>query len=76
VLKSVFGVNAVDRSTASRWASRIAESEEGQAELSDARRSGRPTRAVTVVLLQGSDQLIRNDRQITTRNPATELSVS
>jgi len=69
-------VSAVDTSTFSRWASRIAEFEEGQAEISDPRRSDRPTRAVIQVLLQGSDELTRNYNQITTMNPLTELSVS
>jgi hypothetical protein len=68
--------NAGDKSTVSRWASRIAGSEKGQAELSDAPRSGRPTTAVTPALLQRADELIRKDRRITTRKLATELSVS
>jgi hypothetical protein len=50
-LKNVYVVNAVDKSTISRWASRIAESEKGHTELSDARRSGWPTTAVTQELL-------------------------
>jgi hypothetical protein len=50
-LKNVYGDSAVDKSTVSRWDSRIAGSEKDQAELSDAPRSGRPT-AVTPALLQ------------------------
>jgi uncharacterized protein YlbG (UPF0298 family) len=45
-LKNAHVVNAVDISNEGRWASRIADSEKGQAEFSDARRSGRPTTAV------------------------------
>jgi hypothetical protein len=75
-LKNVCGDNAVDKSTVSCWASRIAGSEKGQAELSDVPRSGRPTTAVTPTLLQRADELIRNDRRITTKELATELSVS
>jgi hypothetical protein len=67
-LKNVYGDNAVDESTVSRWVSWIAGSEKGQAELSDAPRSGRQTTAVTPALLQRADELIRKDRRITTRN--------
>ena len=48
----------------------------GQAELVDARRSGRPTAAdATNAFLERADELIRNNRQITTRKTANELSV-
>jgi hypothetical protein len=60
-LKNVYGDNSVDKSTVSRWASRIAGSEKGQAELSDALLSGRPTSAVTLASLQHADELIRKD---------------
>lgn len=45
-IKIIYGVNAVDEGTASRWASQIACAETGQAELSVARRSG-PSTSVT-----------------------------
>ena len=48
----------------------------GQAELSDARSSDRPTTAVTQALLDHADELIRNDGRITTRQRATELSAT
>ena len=54
-LKNVYGDNAVDRSTVSRWAARFAGSDTGQAQLGDAPRSGRPTIAVNPSLLQRSD---------------------
>jgi hypothetical protein len=76
VVKNVYGDNAVDKSTVSHLASRIAGSEKGQAELSDAPHSGRPTTAVTPALLQHADELIRKDRWIITRKLANELSVS
>jgi hypothetical protein len=75
-LKKLYGDNAVDKSTVIRWASRIAGSEKGQAELSDASLSDRPTTAVTSPLLQRADELIRKDLRITNRKLATELSVS
>lgn len=46
-LKSLYGVNAVDKSTISLWASRIAGFEKGQVKLTDAHRSDWPTTAVT-----------------------------
>ena len=74
-LKNVYGVNDVVTSTVSR-ASRIAISAKGQAELVDARRSGRPTAAaITRAFLGRADILIRNNRNITTRKTANELSV-
>jgi transposase len=76
VVKKLYGDNAVDKSTVIRWVSRIAGSEKGQAELSDASRSDRPTTAVTPPLLQSADELIRKDLRITNRKLATELSVS
>jgi len=76
MLKNVLGVSAVNTYTVSRWASRVAETEEGQEELSDAPLSGLPTRTITLVLLQCSDELNGNGRQITTRNLAIEPSVS
>jgi hypothetical protein len=75
-LKNVYGDSAVDKSTISHWASRIAGFEKCQAELSDAPRSGRPTTAVTPTLLQRADELIQKDRRIRTRKLAAELSVS
>jgi transposase len=75
-LKNVYEDNAVDKNTVSRWASRIAGFEKGQAELSKTPRSGRPTTTVTPELLQLADKLIRKDRRITTRRLATELSES
>jgi hypothetical protein len=45
-------------------------------EPSDAPCSGRPTTAVTLALLQYADELLRNDRWITTRKLETELLVS
>jgi len=47
-----------------------------QAELVDARRSGWPTEADPIqAFLERADELIRNNRQITTRKTANELSV-
>ena len=47
-----------------------------QAELNDEHRSGRPTSATTRLLFQRADELIPNNRRITTRQLATVLSVS
>ena len=75
-LKNAHVVNAVDISNEGRWASRIADSEIGQAEFSDARRSGRPTTVVAQTLLHSRDELVQNDRRMTIINLATELSAS
>ena len=50
--------------------------EKFQAGLSEGRRSGRPTITVTQTLLRDADELIQDYRRITTRKPATKLSVS
>jgi hypothetical protein len=70
VVKNVYCVNAVDKSTES-----LAGSEKGHAELSDAGHSVQPTRAITQVLFQNADEHIRNKGWFTTRKPATETSV-
>jgi len=58
------------------WDSRTAGSEGGHAELSDTRRSGQPTTAAILALLQRADELVRNYRRITARKLAAELSAS
>jgi hypothetical protein len=73
-LKCMFRVSAVDKSTVSRWASRIASSGKVQTELSDTRRlAGQQHQSLA--LLQCAEKLIRNDRRFTTRKVAAELSV-
>jgi hypothetical protein len=46
------------KSTVDCWASQIAGSEKGQAELSDAHVSGQPKTAVTRALLRFADEVI------------------
>lgn len=57
-LKSVRGVNAVDKSTVGCWALRIASSEKGQVVLSNMCHSVQPTTVVIQALLQQADELI------------------
>jgi transposase len=46
-LTNVYGDMAVDKSTVSRWVKRLASPEQGQGNVSDLQRSGRPSTAVT-----------------------------
>jgi hypothetical protein len=66
-LTNVYGDMAVDISSVSRWAKRLASSDQGQGNVSDLSRSGRPSTAVTPATMQRADSHIRNDRRITTR---------
>jgi transposase len=66
-LTNVCGDMAVDKSTVRRWAKRLASSEQGQGNVTDVPRSGRPSTAVTPATMQRVDSHIRNDRRITTR---------
>jgi hypothetical protein len=70
-LTNIYGDMAVDKSTDSRWAKRLASSEQGQGNVSDLPRSGRPSTAVTLVTMQRADSNIRNDRRIITRELGT-----
>jgi hypothetical protein len=65
-LTNVCGDMAVDKSTVSRWANRLASSEQGQGNASDLPRSGRPSTAVMPATMQRLDRRIGNDRRITT----------
>jgi len=58
-LKYVYRVDAVCKSMVSNWVLQIAGSEKGQVELSEADCSGRPITAVTQVLVQHVEELIR-----------------
>jgi hypothetical protein len=58
---------AVDKSTVSRWARRLASSEQGRGNVSDLPHSSRPSTAVTPATMQRTDSHIPNDRRITTR---------
>jgi hypothetical protein len=57
---------AVDKSTVSRWAKRLASSEQGQGNVSDLTGSGRPSTAVTSATMQRARHM-RKDRRIKTR---------
>jgi transposase len=65
----------VDKSTVSRWAKRLASSEQGQGNVSDLSRSGHASTAVTPATMQRADSHIRTDRRITTRELASILGV-
>jgi hypothetical protein len=60
-LKYVYRVDAVCKSTVSHWVPQTAGSEKGQVGLSEADCSGRPTTAVTQVLVQHVEELIQYD---------------
>jgi len=71
-LKSVHGVDAVDKSTIGFWwALRTASSGKGQVALSNMCRSVQPTTVVTQALLQQADELIQNDLWFRMRKYAT-----
>jgi hypothetical protein len=65
----------VDKITVSRWAKRLASSEQGEGNVSDLPRSGRPSTAVKHATMQRADRHIRNDRRITTREIAAILGI-
>jgi hypothetical protein len=54
-LTNVNGDMEVDKSTVSRWAKRLASSEQGQDNVSDLLRSGLPSIAVTPATMQRAD---------------------
>jgi histone-lysine N-methyltransferase SETMAR len=66
---------AVDKSTVSCWAKRLASSEQGEVYVSDLLRSGRPSTAVTPATMQRPDRRIGNDWRITTRELAAILGI-
>jgi hypothetical protein len=72
-LTNVYGDMPGDKSNVRRWAKRLASSEQGQNNVSDLPRSGRPSTDVTPATLQRADSHIGNDRRITTRELATIL---
>jgi hypothetical protein len=72
-LTNVYGDMAMDNSTVSRWEKRLVSPEQGQVNVSDLLRSGRPLTAVTPATMQRADIYIRNDRRITTRELAEYL---
>jgi DNA-binding MarR family transcriptional regulator len=74
-LRKIYGDMAVDKSTVSRWAKRLASSEQGRGTLSDLPRSGRPSTAVMPATVQPADSLIQDDRRITTRELAAVLGI-
>jgi transposase len=74
-LTNVYGDIAVDKSTISHWAKQLASSEQGQGNVSDLPRLGRPSTAVMPATMQRADSHIENDWRITTRELATILSI-
>lgn len=63
-LKKVYGNAAVDRSTVSRWASRLRD-DSGHGNIEDSPRSGRPRTAHTPDNVQRVNELVADDRRIT-----------
>jgi hypothetical protein len=74
-LTNAYGDMIMDKSAVSRWAKRLASSEQGQGNVYDLQRSGRPSTAVTPATMQRADSHIRNDRRITTRELAAILGI-
>jgi len=67
------GVKALHLSTIYRW---IEAFEHGQQSIKDESRSGRPCEAVTPTTIAMVEQLVNEDRHITTRNLAEEVGIS
>jgi transposase len=74
-LTNVHGDMAVDKSIVSRWAKRLASSEQGQCNVSHLPGSGRPSTAVTPATMKRAYRHIRNDRRITTRELTAILGI-
>lgn len=74
-LKNVYGDATVDVSTVRRWIRRCNETQ-GQTPLADEKRSGRPVTAVTPRNIQRVDEIIREDRRVTTNELCLTLSIS
>lgn len=73
-LKKVYGDDAVDRSTVSRWAQRVS-GENGHANIEDRRRSGRPHTAQTPLIVQRLNNLIRDDKRVTVKQMSSILGI-
>jgi len=71
-LLNVYGDQTVDVSTVRRWVERFSS---GESDVKDKPPSGRPCTAVTPRNEERLDQLIRANRQITTRELCTELNI-
>jgi histone-lysine N-methyltransferase SETMAR len=74
-LTNVYGDMAVDKSIVSSWEKRLTSSKQGQCNVSDLPRSGRPSTAVSPATMQRADSHIRNDRRITTRELSAILGI-
>jgi hypothetical protein len=75
-LCAVYGSCAIDRSTVGRWVQRVKVSGIGETELHDRPRYRRPATTISPDMLQGADDIIYEDRLITSRKMAVQLSVS
>lgn len=72
-LKNVYGESVVDISNVRRWVKKF---REGETEINDKPRSGRPSTSVTNDNRQRVDELIRGDRRITIYEIADALQVA
>lgn len=77
-LQGVYGDYTLDVSNVRRWCKRIkdGEEEEGQADLKDQMRIGRPAQAVCEQNLEKVDQLIQSNRRITINEISDMVGVS
>lgn len=75
-LKNGYGDSTVDVSTVRRWVHRCDEAEVGQSSMADAKRTGRPSTAVTPHNIHRVDDIIRGDRRVTLDELYSMLSIS
>src|ERR1700761_8057826 len=71
-LQNVYGDDTIDKSSVLRWMKKF---KEGETNIEDKPRSGRPSTATTDNNRQRVDQLIRTDRRVTIRELAAQLDV-
>lgn len=73
-LKRVYGDDAVDRSTVSRWAQRVS-GENGHANIQDRGRSGRPQTAQSPAIVQRINNLVMDDRRVTVKEMSLRVGI-
>ncbi|KAJ4433526.1 hypothetical protein ANN_15835 [Periplaneta americana] len=72
-LKKVYGDAAVDRSTFSRWASRLS-GERGQVNIRDTPRSGRPCTARSLDNVQRVNNMVVADKRVTVKELSLQVT--
>lgn len=72
-LKKVYGDAVMDISNVRRWVKKFSN---GETEIADKPRSGRPTTSITDANRERAEELIRGDRRITVQSVADALNIS